>query len=765
VNAVLLRSLPYTSAERLVVLWGDNTITAEPRDYHAFDTFEDYRRGLEAAELVAGVTARWSFTLAGDNADPEQVFGNWATADFLSMLGVQPAIGRLLEPADEQPGATPVAVIGWGLWQRRFGGAPDIIGRDLRLSSAVRNFEGGSATIVGVLPPDFRWREGGEIWAPIAQNAFIAGGGRRVRIIELVARLKPDASAQLANSQAAAVAQRLAAEFPESQRGLGARVALLQDDVVGEIRPALLVLMAAVGLVLLIACANVASLMLVRGDGRRREVAVRMALGAARFRVAQELLAESTLLALTGGLLGLIGAFAGVRALMAIAPAGIPRRDEIAVDPGVFLFTLGLALFTGLLFGLAPVAEALRANPAGTLREGDRSRTSRGRTRSVLVVAEVALALMVAIGASLLARSFTRLQAVDPGFETRHVLSMDLSGLPATHEERLALMAQLYEHLTALNGVAAAGDVTRLPLAGVGGNPTTRLAIEGNPVPESEQPEIDFRRAARGYFEAMNIPLHKGRLFQPTDNSDAPLVALINDVAAARFFPGEDPVGRRVSFAGFTDPYTVIGVIGAVRHNNLSEEPRPEAYIHSLQASANNPQLVVRTRVAPESMVSEIRSTLRAVAPMLVVSRVATMADIRQQSLAAPRFSALLFGLFAALALVLATLGTYGVMAYTVAQRTREIGVRVSLGARPADVALLVGGYGLRLAVAGIALGLLGALATTHAMRSMLFGVSTTDLPTFVITAAVLTVAVLAACGFTARRAISVDPVEALRRE
>jgi putative ABC transport system permease protein len=566
-----------------------------------------------------------------------------------------------------------------------------------------------------------------------------------------------------ARVQASAIAARLAQQYPENMKGIGARVVSLRDDVVGPVRPALLVLLGGVALVLLIACANVANLLLLRADGRRRDVAVRAALGASRLRLVREVLAESTLLSLLGGVAGLALAWWGVHALLAFVPSGLPRRDEIGVDSGVLLFTLVLSLSTGLLFGLVPVLDGMRASPGASLKEGVRATTGRRSLRRLLVVAEVAVAVVVATGASLLARSFAHLQAVDPGFETENVLSVDLSGLPQPPLQRLALMQQLYERLRAVPGVLAAGDVSRLPLGG-GNNITSKLDIERRPLPPNEQPEIDFRRANAGYFETLRIPLVSGRMFNPSDAPGGEPVLLINRVLAERFFPGEEAVGQRVRLGGET-LLTIIGVVGATRFASLADAPHPEAYLNTAQSPITSPQLVVRTRGDVQTSIADVRAVIRGLDPGLVIGRVAAMGELKRATLAGPRFNTLLFTLFALLALVLSTVGAWGVMAYTVTQRTREIGLRVSLGARPADVARMIVADGMKLAVAGIAAGGALALAGTRAMRGLLFEVSPTDAPTFLLAAMLLAATVLGAALASAWRAARVDPVRALRSE
>jgi predicted permease len=752
VNAVLLRALPYADAERLVVLWGDNTVARSTRDPHSPHTYDDYVRDWPAADRVEGITPRWNFTIV--DGEPERVNGYYASAGFLGMLGVEPALGRGFDAADDRAEVEKVVLISHALWQRRYGGAQDVIGRALRMSDA-------TATIVGVLPAGFQWREGADLWVPLRQNSYYTSGERRVRLFEIVARLRPDVTLAQANATARDVAANLARAYPAEMNGIGARVVSLREDVVGPVRPALVTLLAAVALVLLIACANVANLMLLRFDGRRRDAAVRVALGATRSRLAGELMAESTLLSLLGGGAGFVLAQWGVRALLAFTPADLPRRHEIALDWTVLLFTLGLSLLTALLFGLAPLLETLRGKAGATLRDGARtSGGTRSGLRRLLVSSETALAVVVATAAMLLVRSYAKLNAVDPGFTVENVLSIDLSGLPADPQARVVMTTRLHEALRAAPGVLSTGEVSRLPFGGAT-NVTTKLDKERHPLTADEQPEVDLRRASASYFEVMNIARLAGRLFEPMDGAAGESVVVINQVLADRYFAGEDPLGQRVSLGGGALS-TIIGVVGATRFASPAETPRPEVYLSTHRNALAAPQIVIRTRGEPEALAAAVRSAIRSVEPALVLGRMATLEDLRHATLSGPRFNTLLFGLFAGLALLLSTLGAWGVMSYSVAQRRREIGVRVSLGARPAQVAGMILREGMFVTGGGIAVGLLAALAGTQLMSNMLFGVSPSDAGTFGLVTLVVGSAVLCAALASARRAMRVDPVRAL---
>ncbi|MGH9794392.1 MAG: ABC transporter permease [Candidatus Acidiferrales bacterium] len=765
VNALLLRGLPYAEAERLVSVRANDYKAQDDHSYFSGPAIHDYREQNRSFELVSAFSPRWSFNLQGEG-EPERVFGFFASANVMELLGVQPLRGRAFTAEDDRPGAPPVMLISYGLWQRRYGGDPGILGKPVMMDI-------GPVTVIGVLPPDFRWMDGvarrdeADLWAPLAHNPLMQRG-RQVRVFTMVGRLLPGVSIEQARAEFSGIAAQLGQQYPETDRNIGAALYSLREEVIGKVRPLLLTLAGAVGLVLLIACANVANLLLARATARHRALAIRAAMGAGRGRLIRELLAESTLLALLGGVAGFALALWGVRVLVAMAPAALPRREEIAVDGMVLLFTLAMALATSFVFGLIPALQASRLNLNDALKEGGRGSGGAGRRRlrSALVVAEVALSLVVVAGASLLIRSFVKLQGVDPGFGVENVVSMDLSSLGADAARRNALMESIYSKVGALPGVTAAGETSRLPLAGVAGNPATALRIEKRPVPRGEEPPVDFRRASRHYFRAMGIPLLAGRMFQESDGTEAqaPLVAIINEAAAKKFFPWEDPLGLRIG-AGDDDWFTIVGIVGNIRHLGLDSEPRPEMYMHTRQGPLNNPQLVVRTAGDAAAAIAGIRSAIRSVDPNIIISRVATMNDVRDASLAAPRFNTVLFGVFATLALALGLVGIYGVMAYTVTQRTHEIGIRMALGAARADVLRMVVGHGMTLAGAGVAIGLAGALAATRVVRTLLYETSPTDPLTFAVVVVLLAAVALLACIIPALRATRVDPLIALRYE
>jgi putative ABC transport system permease protein len=765
VNAVLLRSLPYGDADRLMAVWAHDTKAQDDHSYFSIAAVSDFRDQNRSFESLTGLSPRWSFNLKGEG-EPERIFGFFTSANLLETLGVSPVRGRSFTVDDDRAGAPLTAIISYGLWQRRFGGDPGLVGKAIHLDD-------GPVTVIGILPADFRFLDGTgrgdavDVWMPLQLNPFVQRG-RLVRLASMIGRLRAGVTQQQAQAEFSGIAAQLVQLYPETDANIGANLVPLQEEVVGKARPLLLALAGAVGLVLLIACANVANLMLARATARHRALAIRAAMGAGRGRLVRELLTESALLSLFGAAGGVALAVWGVRVLVAIAPTVLPRREEIAVDGTVLLFTLAVALVTGALFGLIPALQASRVQVSDALREGSRGSdgAGRGRLRSVLVVAEVALSLVVVIGASLLIRSFVRLQGVNPGFDVENVISMDLSSLGPEAARRGALMEEIYTRLRGLPGVIAAGETSRLPLAGVGGNPTSNLQIERRPVPPGQERQIDFRRASRDYFRAMNIPLLAGRMFELSDDArpESPAVALLNQAAVKKFFPGEDPLGQRIQMGGGSW-FTIVGVVGNVRHLGLATEPRPEAYMHTLQGPLNNPQLVVRMAGDASAAISSIRGVIRAADANIIISRVSTMEDVRYASLAGPRFNTILFGVFAVLALALGLVGIYGVMAYTVTQRRHEIGIRMALGAQPRDVLRMVVGHGMKLAGAGAAIGLAVALGVTRVMRALLYETSPTDPLTFAVVVALLVAVALLACIVPARRATRVDPLIALRYE
>ena len=757
VNGVLLRPLPYQDAAHLAMIWHNNTKEHKSQDWMAYQTLLDLREQNKSFEDMAGMTLLWRFGLATAEGQ-ETLQGYWVSASFFSLLGVEPFRGRAFLPEEDKPGGTPAVILSHHLWQNAFGADPNILGRTVTLDSRV-------APVVGVMPAAFRFMDDADLWMPLAQNPVFARGPRSVRVVSAIGRLAPGAKLPEARAEMEAIAGRLAQAYPDTNTGLDVSVVQLQEQIVGKVRPALLVLLGAVGFVLLITCTNMANLLVARASARETEIAVRLALGAGGGRLVRQLLTESVVLGLAGGVAGLILALAGLRLLRSIGPAELPRMQEISIDGNVLVFTLAISVLTGLTFGLLPAFQVLRVDMGNSLKGGSRTTNGGGRSRSTLVVTEVALALVMLVGAGLMIRSFTRLMRVDPGFNSDHLLTLQMDVPPAygaTPEKRIALYDEIFERLEALPGVKSAGGVTRLPL---GTGSSTKLEIEGRPVAPGEEPEVEFRRASKHYFQAMGIPLRDGRTFTEQDGPAAPKVAVINEVSAKRFWAGEDPMGRHVRFAGDSNApwFTVVGIVGDVKHFGLDLQAPAELYMSFDQGPPGGPRLAIRTSTDPASLIPSVRSELRAIDKQIAISQLETMDEIVSKSTADRRFQALLLGAFAALALALAMIGIYGVMAYGVAQRTHELAIRIALGAGRIDVIRLVLGQGMRLVIVGVAIGLAGAFGLTRFLRTLLFEIEPTDPVTFVGVSILLALVALLACYVPARRASRVDPLAGLR--
>lgn len=758
VNGILLRPLPYQDPARLVMMWHNNTKEHKSQDWMAYQTLLDLREENKSFQDVAGMTLQWRFGLATEEGQ-ETLQGYWVSASFFSLLGVEPFRGRAFLPEEDKPGGAPAVIVSHRLWQNAFGADPNILGRTITIDNH-------PAPVVGVMPAGFKFVDDADLWAPLAQNPFFARGPRSVRVVSAIARLKPGVTLPEARTEMEAIAGRLAQAHPDTNAGLDVNVIQLQEQIVGKVRPALLVLLGAVGFVLLITCANMANLLVARASARETEIAVRIALGAGRGRIVRQLLTESVLLSLVGGAAGLLLALGGLRLLRSAGPAALPRVQEISIDGSVLGFTLAASVLTGILFGLLPAFQILKASLRDSLK-GSRATQPGGRTRSVLVVTEVALALMMLIGAGLMIRSFSRLMHVDPGFNPDHLLTLQMDVGPAygpRPERRIALYHEMFERLEALPGVKSAGGVTRLPL---GAGSSTKLEIEGRPVAAGEEPEIEFRRASTHYFQAMGIPLRDGRTFTERDGPGAPTVAVINEAAAERFWPGENPIGRHVRFFGDSDGpwFTVVGIVGDVKHFGLDLQAPGELYMSFDQGPPGGPRIAIRTSIDAASLIPAVRNELRAIDKQMGISQVETMDDIVSKSTADRRFQALLLGAFAALALILAAVGIYGVMAYGVAQRTHELAIRIALGAQTVDVFRLVVGQGMRLALIGVAAGLAGAFGLTRFLRTLLFELEPTDPITFAVVSVLLALVALLACYVPARRASRVDPIAGLRHQ
>ncbi len=692
----------------------------------------------------------------------------YVSANLLELLKVAPEKGRAFTADEDRTGGPPVVIISRALWERRLGGDPNAVGKTMSIS-------GTTATIVGIMPAQFQFLyPAAELWMPLAQNQF-ASSARQVRLLSVVGRLNDGVQASEANAELTGIAKRLESAYPDSNTGVGVRLVPLHAQVTGKVRPALLLLFGAVGLVLLIACANIINLLLVRSAARHREIAVRTALGAGRLRLLRQLLTESITLSVLGGAAGILVGSWGVNALLALNPIPLPRYNQISVDWTVLAFALVASVVTGIVFGLAPAWHSLRVDLNSALKEGGRGAlvdSGQRRLSRLLVVTEMAMAMVLLIGAGLLLRSFAHLFDVKPGFTTENLLTMQI-GLPnASYQEpqkRAAFFQQLETNLRGAPEVTSVGFVTRLPLMSTMNNITSFLAIEGREVPAGDRPEIDFRRASTSYFQTMGIPLLSGRLVTEQDVTNNSRFVLINEAMAKRFWPGEDPIGKRISTivsSGQQIPWqTIVGVVGNVRHMGLDIEPRPEIYYHTNTQPPFGPVVVIRTTSDPKRLISIVRAKIRELDRDVPVSNVNTMEQLVAQSVAQRRFGMFLLGIFALLALVLAAIGIYGVVSYSVTQRTQEIGVRMALGASASDVMKMVLRNGMTLALVGVGLGLVGAFGLTRLMSRLLFEVTPTDVTTFALVSAGLIVVALLACYLPARRAMKVDPLEALRYE
>ncbi|HJU55633.1 MAG TPA: ABC transporter permease [Pyrinomonadaceae bacterium] len=764
VSSVLLRPLPFAAPDQLVKVWTTDAMRGRNDLPVSYPNFADWRSQSQTFETMTAY-AEASATLSGEET-PEQIKGVAVTADMFPVLGVKPLVGRPFTAEEEKPGSAPVVVISHGLWQRRFGSDRKVVGQQVTL-------DGKSTTIVGVMPPGFKFpldAQAPELWAPLDPASEI-NQSRGSRYLSVVARLKAGSTLQQAQAEMETISQRLTDEHPTYNTGRGTRLITLYDDTVGEIRPALLVLLGAVGCVLLIACANVANILLARAAGRHKEMALRTALGASRRRIIRQLLTESMLLACIGGIAGLLLALWGVDVLVSFIPEGVPRAQEITVDARALGFTLGVSFLTGVIFGLAPALSSSRLNLNESLKEGGRGSTDglrRNRVRGLLVVSEIALSLMLLIGAGLLIKSFQRLRDINPGFNPERVLTMSLSLPEAKYEEPLRqglFFQELDKRVAQLPGVEVVGLVDPLPLSG--DNKTTTFTIDGQPAASpADRLSANVRTVNAEYLSAMGIPLIKGRGFTERDAKDAPQVMLVNETLARRFFPGEDPVGKRATVYPFETPCEIVGVVGDVKHRGLDVESGPEFYISYLQAPQPSMYLVARTTLAePGALASSIQSAVQQIDKDQPIADVRTMSQLLNEATAARRFNMLLLGVFALLALVLASVGIFGVMSYMVTQRTHEIGIRMALGARVSDVVRLIVGRGMTLVLIGVSVGLVGAFAVTRVMKGLLYGVSATDPLTFVGVSLVLSAVALVACLIPARRAARVDPMIALRNE
>ncbi|MGH9837616.1 MAG: ABC transporter permease [Blastocatellia bacterium] len=777
VNGVLLREAPYREPQRLVMVWADRPQLQAQTGISDFPVsaadFADWRDQNQGFEQIAAFHSQ-SFNITG-GGEPEFLGGVRASANLFALLGIEARRGRVFLPEEDRAGNNRVVILSDGLWQRRFGSDPKIIGRTISLNNE-------PYTVVGVASPDFQFPRKAELpagfgfpgevslYTPLALTPEQRNNRGR-DYLAVIARLKPQTRFEQAQAEMVGVAERLEQQYPDTNRNKSVRLVAFHQQVVGKAQPALLALLGAVGFVLLIACANVANLLLARAAARQKEMAIRAALGAGRWRVIRQLLTESLLLAASAGALALLLAVWGVDLLRTILPDNLPRAGEIGVDVRVFGFTLVVSLLTGILFGLVPALQASRTDLNETLKEGGRSSGGGGhnRFRGLLVVSEVALALLLLVGAGLMLRSFIRLMSVDPGLDPQNVLTMDIR-LPRSKyqpPQQAAFFQQLLERLRALPGVQSAGAVYPLPLGGA--EEGMGFGIEGRPpAAPGEQLTAGPRWVSPDYFKVLKIPLLKGRVFTEGDGGDSPPVLVINEAMARQYWPNEDPIGRRVAFNSRDNQpiwREIVGVVKDVRHTALDTESKPQMYFPFTHFPLPFMTLVARTDGDPMSLVAAVRGQVRAIDKDQPVSNIHAMEELLARSVSERRFNLLLLAIFAGVALLLAAVGIYGVMSYSVEQRTHEIGVRMALGARTADVLRLLLGQGMKLVAMGVAIGLAAAFALTRLISTLLFGVRATDPVTFVALALLLTVVALLACWIPAWRATKVDPMIALRCE
>jgi predicted permease len=760
VDGVLLSPLPFPEPERLLTVWGHHASIG--RETASLPDFLDWRRESRSfAGMAARANTQFNLTGAGE---PEVVRGALVTANYFRVLGAPIPVGRGFRDEEERSGAARVAILSEGFWRREFGGSADVVGRQITLGGVPYTIVGAGARGPSV-PQEV------DVWSTFPTDTTL---GRRNDFLEVLGRLAPGADQRRAQEEMTTIARRLERAYPNSNGGWGVELVGLQERIVGEIRPALLVFMGAVGLVLLIACANVANLMLARVAARDREVTIRAALGASRRRLVRQLLTESVVLSLAGGALGLGLAVWGVRALQALEPGTIPRLDEIGVNGTALAFALGLSLATGMLFGVAPAVHLMRYDLRDGLAEGGRGMAghhSAGRTRSLLVLAEVALACVLLVGAALLLTSFIRLQQVDPGFRPEGILTARVTLPRARYDDparQAAFADALLERVRSLPGVTSAAIASDAPLGD--GPPYWSFAVAGveQPAPDVVQDAVIFRTTA-DYFRTFAIPLLRGRLYDASDRGDAAPVALVSEALARRYWPDRSPLGARITLGDPTDTssvwMTVVGVVGDVRQEGPAAAAYPQLYLPLAQASSRSLLIALRTPGDPPALAPAVKRAVSGLDASLALGRVATMDERVAGVLARPRVNALLLAGFAATALVLAALGIYGVIAYSVVRRTRELGIRMALGARAADVLRLVLRQGMAPVLAGLALGLGGAAAASRVLRGLLYGVGGTDPMTYAGVATFLAAVALLASYLPARRAATADPVVALRDE
>jgi putative ABC transport system permease protein len=762
VNTALLRPLAFPDPDRLVMVWENNLkkdvdqMPLSAADYLDFRNQNDVFAGIAALRPS-------NLTLTGVN-EPERIPSAMVTASMFPMLGVTPTLGRTFLPDEDQPGKNTVVLISSSLWQRRFQSDLAIVGKAITLN-------GQSYNVVGVMQPSFRLSKQVDAWIPLVIGSKEAAN-RSVGSLVVVGRLKPGVTYEHAQASMDVIASRLSQQYPETNTDHGVRIISLHEQLTGNIRLALLLVLAAVAFVLLIACANVSNLLMARAASRQKEMAIRTALGANRVRLIRQLLTESMILSLAGGLLGLALAYLGLHLLIATIPESIPRVQESSIDLSVLGFTFIISLLTGTAFGLAPALQASKTDMNESLKERSRGSMSGvvgRRLRNLLVVSEVTLTLVLLVGAGLMIRSFTRLQDVKPGFNPDHLLTMQLTLPPSKYPEpqqQLTFYKESLDRIKAVPGVQSVGLVSALPM-GASNNIVTAFEIEGTaPAASGENLAANYVVVSPDYFRTMNIPLQKGSVFTESDAPAQPK-AIVNETMAHRYFQNQNPIGKHLTLDVPPEPISaeIIGVVADVKNSGLDSEVKPVIYVSYLQAPWPAMSLVARTTREPLDMVSAVRGQLLAIDKDQPIYNVQSMEQLMADSVAQPRLTMLLLGIFAAVALILAGTGIYGVISYSVAQRTQEIGLRMAMGAQRFDILKMVVGQGMLLAVIGIALGLFVSVGVTRLVASLLFGVSATDLTTLTFTSLLLAAVTLLACCIPARRAMRLDPMVALRYE
>ena len=762
VDRVLIRPLPYADPDRLVTLWEDASYINFPRNTPSVANFMDWKKQNQVFTDLVGSRDR-AGSLTGDG-QPEMVLGGAVTINLFDVLGVQPLLGRAFTGEDDRPGVN-VIILSYGLWQSRYGGDRGVLGHSILMNDA-------KTTIIGVMPPGFTLPKRKTQFLSPAQFTPQMLNNRRSHLLSVIARLNPGITLARAQSDMTGIARRLAQQYPDTNKQLGAVVVPLKDQIVGNTGTALLVLLTAAGCVLLIACANVANLLLAKAAAREREMAIRTAMGAARGRLIRQMVTESVLLAIAGGVLGLLLARLSMRVLVALIPTGLPGSPELSIDGRLLAFTLGISLLTGIVFGIAPALETTSLEVCEKLKEGGRAGVGakRRRFRDALVVAEVALALILLVSAGLLLQTLRNLHAIDAGFNPGKILTMS-TRLPspkyADPLKRLAYFDAVVEKIRGLPGVASAGFTSNLPFTSQGY--THDFLIEDRPFAPGTSQDALYREVTNDYLQTLQARLLEGRLFGNEDRANSLPVVIINETFKKQYWPNESPLGKRVQTSGDNTPWqTIIGVVADVRERGLELDMKPAVYLPVVQLPFgwNNPhQLAIRTSMDPHAIAKAARESIWAVDRDQPIADVRTMDDIIDLEVANHKQQTALLGTFAALALVLASLGIYGVLSYAVTQRTREIGVRVALGASTGEVTRMVVGHGIALTALGIAIGTGAALAVTRSMTELLVGVNSGDPVIYVAVAALLSMVALVACYVPAARAARVDPMVALREE